>query len=74
MKQVTVYVTAPAGASIAGYGHRRYGESFELPRDVADEVCARDGFSKDDPNKPSAPATRVTKFTKQEESDDDSSQ
>jgi hypothetical protein len=57
MTTVNVYVTAPAGASIAGYGHRNYGEAFELPPEVADEVCARPGFSKEDPTKPTPKPT-----------------
>ncbi len=74
---VSVYVTAPAGASIAGYGHRNYGEAFELPPKVADEVCARPGFSKEDPRQqaPKPTAWRSRKEAETEEIvNDDSSQ
>lgn len=44
-----IYVTAPAGLRIQGYGSRAYGESFELPDSLAAELSQREGFSLQNP-------------------------
>jgi hypothetical protein len=45
-----LYVTAPDGRRIPGYGSREYGEYFDdLPDDIVQELSTRTGFSLTDP-------------------------
>jgi len=67
----------PAPAKLELLVRREDGESFELPPEVADEVCARPGFSKEDPARPAPkPAWRSRKDAEKQEEivNDDSSQ
>ena len=49
--RVTVCVVARAGADLPGYGHRSYGEKFELSRELAEVLVQASPqiFSLDDP-------------------------
>jgi len=45
-----LYVVARPGRYLKGFGNRLYGESFDLPDDMARELAQRDDFALSDPN------------------------
>lgn len=45
-----LYVTAPEGRRIPGYGSQKAGKFFDVPDDVAQELLERGGFSTEAPD------------------------
>lgn len=45
MNTIRVYVTAPEGRELYGFGSRLMGEFFDLPEEVAFDLMDKPGFS-----------------------------
>lgn len=58
-----VYVTAPSGVYVVDWGHRDYGDFFEVDEPTATELASRPGLTLDDPQKPKRDTKKLKEDT-----------